>query len=365
MRQQWPSPRVPAGIAEAAQAMETLHTFAPNLDGPASMRAVSCQLPCADKSVSNVVVDREAASAEHTVADAAAAEHGEPGCVSPVCDATGLPLDLPAEFVSGVQECDTHDPVYRMVAFSGNLELVHELGAQMHAAAQKRARAAADASTAAAAGGEAAQTAAADAVSATAEFSAQTTAQSAALVGLRTVAQIMGQRDQRELESALASARVEYAQANAPQTLHVRSGKPINAPEPQAWPAAVVHFVYADCAPTLGRPRRVGAEFLFNYLLERELEYELASDEKDPHRAWRLLQSTAPLALEHSGVHGCVRRHSAQGGHTHNCASHVEEQRRTVARRYQEHLQRESGARRAVGRHRRASRAPGLGSDGA
>ena len=99
-----------------------------------------------------------------------------------------------------MQECDTHDPVDRMVAFQKHLELVHELGGQMHAAAQKRARATADASAAAAAGVEAAQTAVAGVVGAAAELSAQKAAHSAALVDLRTVAQSMGQRYQQELE---------------------------------------------------------------------------------------------------------------------------------------------------------------------
>ena len=76
---------------------------------------------------------------------------------------------------------------------------------------------------------------------------------------------------------------MEDAQANTPQTLHVRSGKPINAFEPQAWPAAFVQFFYGDCAPNLDRPRRVSLKHLFKYLLEREeLEYKLASDKTDP-----------------------------------------------------------------------------------
>ena len=276
VREQWPEPGVPPGIAEGAQAMDTLHTFAPNLDGPASMRAASCQLPGADECNGNVVADSFDAAA-------AAAEHGEPGSNSSVCEESGLPLDLPAEFLIGVQECTTHDPVDRMVAFQKNLELVHELGAQMHAAAQKRARAKEDASAAAAAGEEAAQTAAAGVVGAAAELSAQMAAHSAALVDLRTVARSMGERYQQELEGALSSARMEDAQANTPQTLHVRSGKPINAFEPQAWPAAFVQFFYGDCAPNLDRPRRVSFKHLFKYLLEREeLEYKLASDETDP-----------------------------------------------------------------------------------
>ena len=138
------------------------------------MRTASCQLPCAGKSDSNVVADCDAATAaelaqiydadaiaaEHGIADVAAAEHGEPGKVVSVCDESGLPLELPAEFVIGVQECDTHDPVDPMVAFQKSMELVHELGGLVHAAAQKRAHAAADASAAAEGEDEVAQTAA-------------------------------------------------------------------------------------------------------------------------------------------------------------------------------------------------------------
>ena len=92
-RQQWPEPGVPPGIAEGAQAMDTLHTFAPNLDGPASMRAASCQVPCADEGDHNVVADSDAATAaaEHgrLDADTAPAEHGVPSSGSLVCDESG------------------------------------------------------------------------------------------------------------------------------------------------------------------------------------------------------------------------------------------------------------------------------------
>ncbi len=125
---------------------------------------------------------------------------------------------------------------------------------------------------------------------------------------LRTVAQSMGERYQEELEGALSSARMEDPQANIPQTLHVRSGRPINAFEPQAWPAAFVQFFYGDCAPNLDRPRRVSFKHLFKYLLEREeLEYKLASDETDPlvsggcyrappHSRWNTPEFTAVFA---------------------------------------------------------------------
>ena len=310
--QQWPQPCVPPGIAEGAQAMDTLHTFTPNLDGPASMRAASCQLPREDDGAINVVADSDAATAaqlgQSLNVDAAAAEDSAPSNVSPVCNESGLPLDLPAEFLIGVQECDTHDPVDRMVAFQKNLELVHELGTEMHAATQKRARAAADASKAAAAGGEAAETAAASTAAAAADVAAQRAAHATALVDLRTMAQRMGVRYQQELEGALASAHMKDAQANSPQTLHVRSGKPINAFEAQAWPAAFVQLFYGDCAPNLDRPQRVGTKHLFKYLLEREeLEYKLASDEVDPlvpggryrappHSRWNTPEFTAVFA---------------------------------------------------------------------
>ena len=85
-RQQWPEPGVPPGIAEGAQAMDTLHTFAPNLDGPARVRAASCQVPCADEGDRNLVADSDAATA--------AAEHGR-------LDADGAfePQAWPAAFV--------------------------------------------------------------------------------------------------------------------------------------------------------------------------------------------------------------------------------------------------------------------------
>ena len=73
----------------------------------------------------------------------------EPSKDCPVCEETGLPLDLPVECLISVLECDSHDPVDRMVAFQKHMELVHEMGSKMRAAAQTRARATAEASAAA------------------------------------------------------------------------------------------------------------------------------------------------------------------------------------------------------------------------
>ena len=96
--QQWPEPGVPRGIAESAQAMDTLRTLTPNLDWPASMRAPSCQLPREDDGAINVVADNVAIQLGQSLnVDAAAAEHSAPSNDSPVCNESGLPLDLPAE----------------------------------------------------------------------------------------------------------------------------------------------------------------------------------------------------------------------------------------------------------------------------
>ena len=177
-------------------------------------------------------------------AEAAAAEHGRRGSGSLVCDESGLPLDLPAEFLIGVQECDTHDPVDRMVAFPKSLELVHDFGARMRSLAAQRDKAAAAAEHGAAARASrlipnsAQQASAEAATAAAAALATQRAAHSAALVDLRTMAQSMGNDVQRHLEEALASSRMENATASAPRTLRVKSGKPVNAFEPQARPAA-------------------------------------------------------------------------------------------------------------------------------
>ena len=130
VREQWPEPSVPRGITEGAQAMDTLHTFKPNLDGPASMRAASCQLPDAHENDFNAVEDDD---------EEINMELREPSSDCPVCEETGLPLDLPAEFLIGVQESDSQDPVDRMIAFQKRMGLVHDLADKMHAAAQTRA----------------------------------------------------------------------------------------------------------------------------------------------------------------------------------------------------------------------------------
>ena len=62
VRTQWPDGAVPAAILEGAQGMDTLHTFKPTLDGPASMKAPTCNLP-SDNQDPQVIDDDGAASA--------------------------------------------------------------------------------------------------------------------------------------------------------------------------------------------------------------------------------------------------------------------------------------------------------------
>ena len=105
----------------------------------------------------------------------------------------------------------------------------------------------------------------------------------AALVDLRKLAKKMGGEYQQQMTDALASARMGDSKASTPRTLHIRSGKPVNMFEAQAWAAAFVEFFYGDCAPNLARPRKVGLRELFHYLATREeLEYNLEADKDDP-----------------------------------------------------------------------------------
>ena len=62
VRTQWPDGAVPAAILQGAQGMDTLHTFKPTLDGPASMKAPTCNLPSDDQDPR--VIDDDGAAAE-------------------------------------------------------------------------------------------------------------------------------------------------------------------------------------------------------------------------------------------------------------------------------------------------------------
>jgi len=250
VRTQWPDAAVPTAILQGAQGMDTLHTFKPNLDGPASMKAPTCNLPSNDP-------DPQVIDEENDAADAAT-EH---------VDASASPLDLPAEFLIGIQEEDAQDPVDLMLVFQRNLELVQEESKRIFKAEQQRLQAK---------GTEQAADAALALIAAKARHAT-------ALVDLRKLARKMGGDYQQRIQDALNASKMKDAQANTPRTLHIRSGKPVNMFDAAAWAAAFVEFMYGDCTPNLARPRRVGIRELFYYLASREeLEYTLETDKDDP-----------------------------------------------------------------------------------
>ena len=83
-----------------AQGMDTLHTFNPTLDGPATMKVPTCNLPSNEQDPG--IVDDDVADTEHNHCEdnAHATEHDT--------DASTLPVDLPAEYLIGIQEEDDH-----------------------------------------------------------------------------------------------------------------------------------------------------------------------------------------------------------------------------------------------------------------
>ena len=128
-RTQWPDRAVPTAILRGAQAMDTLHTFNPTLDGPASMKAATCNLPSSENNPQVIDDDDGVAATEH--GGVAATEH----------ESTSH-LDLPAEFLIGPHEENAHDPVDLMIVFQKNLELVQEAGKRIYKLERQRVQAA-------------------------------------------------------------------------------------------------------------------------------------------------------------------------------------------------------------------------------
>ena len=273
IRTQWPERAVPTAIVEGAQGMDTLHTFRPTLDGPASMKASTCELPTED-GARTVIDDGEDDAADATERGAshahtcdhqgAATEHA-----GDEAENWSLPIDLPAEFLIGVHENDAGDPVDRMLAFQKQLELVQEYGKSLNRLEQRRQ--------------EAAKSKSDEVAEAAAELAAGKAQHNAALVQLRSLAKDMGSKYRAHMEQLWSAAQIKDADSNNPKTLHIKSGKPVNMFKAAAWPAAFVQFFYGDCAPNLDRPQRVGVRELFYYLSTREeLEYSLDSDKNNP-----------------------------------------------------------------------------------
>ena len=123
-------------------------------------------------------------------------------------DASASPLDLPAEFLIGVQEEDAHDPVDLMVVFQKNLELVQEASTRMHNFEKQRVQA----------------TGPEEASDAALALAAEKAKHGAALVDLRKLAMKMGSEYQQHMTDALASARMHDSTASTPRTLHIKSG---------------------------------------------------------------------------------------------------------------------------------------------
>ena len=277
VRTQWPETGVPQAIILSAQGMDTLHTFSPTLDGPASMRAATCTLPTDGNDREVIDDDDEAIATEHgkpsgdSDGTSCAATKSAPGTddATERFDSMGLPLDLPAEFLIGVQENEAQDPVDRMLAVQKLFELVHEKAKALHRLEQRRQ--------------QCPKSSVEDSADAAAQLAAEKASFTASLVELKRLTSSMGDRYHAQMLEALRSARMEGANDNTGKTLHIKSGKPMNMFAAPAWPAAFVEFFYGDCAPNLDRPRKVGVRELFDYLASREeLEYSLASDKDNP-----------------------------------------------------------------------------------
>ena len=182
IRTQWPERGVPAAIVEGAQGMDTLHTFKPTLDGPASMKASTCELSTEDgaRTVVGDEDDETADAAQRGCSQAHTGEHQGNATEHAGDEAQDwtLPLDLPAEFLIGVQEHDSSSPVDRMLAFQKQLELVQQYGDNLHRLEQRRQ--------------EAAKSKNDQVPEAAAELAAGRTQHNAALVDLRSIANQMG-----------------------------------------------------------------------------------------------------------------------------------------------------------------------------
>ena len=279
VKTQWPETGVPQAIILGAQGMDTLHTFNPTLDGPASMRASTCTLPT-DGNDREVIDDDDD---DHAVATERGSASGDPGgaqgaateralgsdAATEHVDSAGLPLDLPAEFLIGVQENEDQDPVDRMLAVQKLLELIHEKGKTLNRLEQRRQ--------------QFRKSSVEDGADAAAQLAAEKASFTASLVEVKRLTSGMGEQYHAQMLEALRSSRMQGACDNTGKTLHIKSGKPMNMFEAPAWAAAFVEFLYGDCAPNLDRPQKVGVRELFDYLASREeLEYSLASDREDP-----------------------------------------------------------------------------------
>ena len=112
-------------------------------------------------------------------------------------DSTGLPVDLPAEFLIGVQENEAQDPVDRMLAVQKLFELVHEKGKALHRLEQKRQ--------------ECSKSKVEDSANAAAQLAAEKASFTASLVELKRLASDMGEKYHAQMLEALHSTLLLYS----------------------------------------------------------------------------------------------------------------------------------------------------------
>ena len=175
VRTQFPHDAVPSAILQGAQPMDTLDTFNPTLDGPATMKAATCNLPPENMEDCDNETTDAASSMTHNA--------------DPPADSSTLLADPPAELSIGIQDDDAHEPVDLMIVIQKNLELVQEAGKNLHKLEQRR-RCSTDADT---------KTEAASALA------AEKNKLGTALVDLRKLASKMGRDYQQQMEEALVN----------------------------------------------------------------------------------------------------------------------------------------------------------------
>ena len=233
-----PEQAVPPPIIKAAVPMDTLDTFNPTLDGPATMRAPACPLPAEDEHLEEDN-DINTVATENDNANAGASEHHDINAVATEhTDASPLPLDLPAEYVIGVQEDGGDDAVNRMLAFQRQMQLVQEHGDKLCRFERQRR--------------DLAKTCSEDAVDAASRVAAEKATHMQAFVDLSQIASRMGNDYELTMQQAITSS----SKLGDPRTLVLKAGKPLDMFAAAAWAASFVEFFYGDCAPNLDRHKK-------------------------------------------------------------------------------------------------------------
>ena len=201
---------VPRYIMETAVPLDTLDTFHPPLDGPASMKASTCLLPTTE---ADVTIEDDG--------DHESARNEE-------CDANDL-TQLPAEFLIAVNEDNGDDDHLRMLAFRRQLEVVDDHARKMCDFQRQKQ--------------EALEKGPRDDPSAMlngSRVAAEKSLHKESLVDLHQIAKGMGEKWEATMEAAITA--VEHTAK--PRTLHVQTGKPLDMFSGAAWSASFVDFLW-------------------------------------------------------------------------------------------------------------------------